>query len=117
MVSHETGISEEKINRDFVLGVASVCATFFHISSARTEQFGMQIKLPASEIRLLERIRDVIGLKNKIYKIKNNSTVILIVRSRRSIEQKIFSFFDDGLAGNKLEQYEKWKQAYLRSEI
>jgi len=117
MVSCETKKSNLELSDEFVAGVISVCGTFFHTSTARTEQFGFQIKLPSENEVLLSKIRDAIGLKNRIHLVSSAKTryVILTVRSRSDLKSKIIPFIDDRICGHKLKSYLNWKRLLIKS--
>lgn len=66
--------------------------------------------------KLLELVRDSLGLKNKVYEydhkrndgFKRGPQVMLIVRELGNIKNIIIPFFYKSLIGNKARQFDEW---------
>lgn len=111
MVSRETVSITNSLSPDFVAGVVSTCGTFFHIQTARIDQFGFQIKLPATNRELLELIRQALGLRSPVRIFQTNETkyALLITRSKKELKAKVVPYLEDRMSGQKLLQFLKWK--------
>jgi hypothetical protein len=102
---------------EFVAGVLSLSATFFHNNSARTENFGFQVKLAHENRQLLEYIREVVSIKNDIHTFVEGGTkyVLLNTRSKKTLVNYVIPFMDIYLQGPKLVSYQTWRQNLLDS--
>ncbi len=105
------------LSPDFVAGVISVCGTFIHIKSARTEQFGFQIKMSPENFELLDYVARSLNLNQKprLYREKNTEYLLLITRSRKKLLGCVIPFIDDRLYGPKLLCYLQWRSDVLKS--
>ena len=109
---------ESKPTYDYIRGVIGGSGSF---TFATNKKRG--IKIPAfaisvskNERRLLEEIKNTLGLKNKIYEYnyqkndgyKRESKVILIVREFGQLKNIIIPFLYKKLYGNRERQFEEW---------
>lgn len=116
-VSRETMPIKTLDSPEFVAGILSTTATFFHNSSARTENFGFQVKLSQENLELLKIVRRTIPIKNQISTFREASTtyVMLNTRSRKTLINNVVPFMDQYLYGPKIIGYLHWRQALLNS--
>lgn len=116
MVSRETSHKDRVLSTDFIAGVVSVCGTFFHTQSARTNQFGFQIKMSDDNYELVRMVRDAIGISNPIhiYKEGNSRYALLITRSQKTLFNNVIPFVDERIFGQKLPIYLQWKNDLLK---
>ena len=116
-VSRETMPEKTNDSSEFVAGMLSVTATFFHNNSARTENFGFQVKLSAENMELLRMIRDQLHIKNKVLRFTEAGTtyVLLNTRSKKILIDSVVPFMDHYLFGPKLVTYLKWRDELIKS--
>jgi len=102
---------------EFAAGILSVAATFFHNSSARTENFGFQVKLSAENLELLRLIRKQLCINNNVLTFTEAGTtyVLLNTRSKRTLVENVIPFMDHYLFGPKLVNYLVWREDLLKS--
>lgn len=102
---------------EFVAGILSVAATFFHNSTARTENFGFQVKLSKDNAGLLLMIRAAIPIKNNIHYFTEAGTTyaLLNTRSKKTLLNNVIPFMDQYLQGPKLVGYLKWRDLLINS--
>lgn len=100
------------ITHDFIAGVISLNGTFYHTATAKNDQFGFQIKAPCETFQLINEIGIKMGLSHAPK--KYGRLAILHTRSAKEIAKKIIPFCDDRLYGQKLIQYIRWKQEFLK---
>ena len=104
---------------DFIAGILSIEGSFMWIRQNKSEIPVFQLKMQPTEKSLLELIRLKLGLKEKIYEYNHQkrSYVLLLVRKRSTIENVIIPVFEGRLLGNKMVQFEDWKNRYFEHKI
>jgi hypothetical protein len=104
---------------DFIAGAITTGSAFMWVKQKQIEVPVFQIKMPFSELPLLELIKNKLGLKEKIYKYtyKKNNYLLLLVRSRSSLEKTVIPTFDGRLFGTKKIQFENWKNKYFEKKL
>lgn len=102
---------------EFVAGILSVTSTFFHNHSARTENFGFQVKLSQENIELVRLVRKAMSLENKISTFTESGTTyaLLNTRSKKTLITRVIPFMDQYLCGPKLVTYLEWRKDLLNS--
>lgn len=119
-VNHET-IFPKKLTADYIRGLVEGegCFTF----SQNTNLQGKKIRIPAFSIKmavrdkkLLEAVRDFMGVKNKVYiynhqrkdGYKREPSATLIIREIGNLKNIVVPLFYDNLFGNKAIQFNQW---------
>lgn len=109
-----------KLSKEYIRGLVEGegCFTF-----STTKQKNKKVHVPSFQIRmhirdkeLLEALRDLIGIKNKVYSYyypgndgyKRGAQAILIVREFPNLKNIIIPLFYDSLAGYKGIQFHEW---------
>ena len=107
-----------KITPDYIRGLIETRGSFGFTSSGpygnKTPAF--QLKMSADNKKLLELIRNYLGLRNKIYeyrypgkeKSKRGRQVFLVVRDFGELKDIIIPFFYKKLKGYKSQQFMEW---------
>lgn len=103
---------------EFIAGVLSISATFFQNNSARTTNFGFQVKMSRENLEILKLIRNVIQIKNKITTFTEGGTTyaLLNTRSKKTLINRVIPFMDQYLCGPKLVRYMQWRENLLNSK-
>ena len=116
-VSRETMLEKPLDSPEFVAGILSVTATFFHNSSARTENFGFQVKLSVENTELLRLIRKRLQIKNNVLVFTEAGTTyaLLNTRSKKTLTDHVIPFMDHYLIGPKLVNYLNWRRDLIKS--
>lgn len=116
-VSRETMHKKTLDSPEFVAGILSLTATFFHNHSARTENFGFQVKLSKENIGLMRLVRRTMSIENKIHLFTESGTTyaLLNTRSKKTLIDCVIPFMDQYLCGPKLITYLKWREDLLNS--
>jgi|SRR3989344_3530420 len=116
---------KNKLTDDFILGlvVGEGCFTFSTSNALSADGRKIKRRIPAFSIgmhvrdyELLEKVRDSMGLKNKVYRFKSSvkdgydrgDKAILIVREFYQLKNIVIPFFNGRLDGYKKEQFESW---------
>lgn len=110
---------ENPLSIDFIAGCISSHGFFSWTHQKGSRQPVFQIKMQANERQLLELIKEKIGLKENIheYNYNNRHYVVLLVRSRFTIEEIILPTFTGRLFGTKAFQFELWKEILLKEKF
>lgn len=110
----------KKLSKEYIRGLVESegCFTF-----STTKQKNKKVHIPSFQIRmhirdkeLLEAVRDLIGINNKVYTYyypgtdgyKRGAQALLIVREFPNLKNIIIPFFYDSLAGYKGIQFNEW---------
>lgn len=103
---------------DYIRGLTEGEGTFtFSTNTSKKRRVpAFCIKMHARDKKLLELVRDSLGLKNKVYEyeqsrsdgVKRSRQVFLIIRDIGSIKNVIVPLFYKNLIGNKGKQFEDW---------
>ena len=101
---------------DFVAGLIIGAGCFTWVRQNGHDQPVFQLKMHASERHLVEQIRLALKLNESIHEYNHSGRhyVILIVRSRSSIEEKIIPAFESRLFGKKAAIFYLWKEKYFQ---
>ena len=108
---------KNKISFDYIRGVVEGEGTFtFSSSKGGRKVPALTIKMHVRNKRLIESIRDVMGLKNTVYVYdhqrndgsKRQAQAMLIVREIGQLKNIIIPFFHKRLYGNKGLQFNAW---------
>ena len=112
--------SDHKISDDYIRGLVEGEGTFT-FSPSKTK-YG-RVKIPAFSIKmhirdkaLIEKVRDKLGLKNRVYVYHHKGNdganrgpqAMLIVREINNLKDVIVPFFYRKLKGNKAKQFDEW---------
>ncbi len=115
----------EKLSDSFILGlvVGEGCFTFSTNTTIDANRKKSLRRIPAFSIGMHERdyellikVRDSMGLKNKVYKFKSSvgdgynrgDKAILIVREFYQLKNIVIPFFNGRLEGYKEKQFKEW---------
>ncbi|HEY4523997.1 MAG TPA: LAGLIDADG family homing endonuclease [Candidatus Paceibacterota bacterium] len=108
----------EKLSGDYIRGLVEGQGSFGFTASgpAGNKTPAFQLKMSINNKKLLENIKDYLGLKNKIYeyhypgkeKSRRESQVLLIVRDFNQLRGIIIPFFYKKLKGYKGKQFIEW---------
>ena len=113
-------MSKTEISDEYILGLVEGEGTFTfsssNISGKKRKVPAFSIKMHFRDRRLIEEVRDKLGLKNRVYVYdhkghdgaKRSPQAMLIVREFGSIKNVIIPFFYKKLRGNKAIQFEDW---------
>jgi len=116
-VKRKTMTQRTDINWDYIRGLVEGegCFTFSPVGyKQRIPSF--QLRMHVRDKFLLEKIRDFLGLKNKVYtyhypgkdNAKRGPQVVLIVREFGSLKNIIIPLFYENLIGHKSIQFNEW---------
>lgn len=110
-----------KISYDYIRGLVEGEGSFTFTTkgkdSVKKERIpSFQLRMNIRDKDLLEKVRDLLGLKNKIYTyhypesggIKRGPQAMLIVREMGSLRNIIIPMFTNKLVGYKAKQFEVW---------
>ena len=107
---------------EYIIGLVQGTGTFTFTTSSNLGSLrkrripAFQLRMSAYDRDLLERIRDFLSLRNKIYvyhypgkeKTKRKPVAILIVREIGPLKNIITPLFYNRLAGAKADQFNEW---------
>lgn len=115
-VIRETKIQKD-INRDYIRGLVDGEGSFTFSSEGKGRKIpSFQLRMHIRDEFLLQKVRDFLGLKNKIYTyhylgkdgIKRGPVAILIIREFGSLKNVIIPLFYKSLIGYKSIQFNEW---------
>lgn len=99
----------------FIAGIISVSGAFFATQTARSQQFGFQMKMSKDFSKLIDLCSSTMGLtkKSKNYKDRRGHEVaLLLIRSENELLNQVIPFMDTYLVGPKLKSYNRWKKLF-----
>lgn len=104
---------------DFIAGLISVEGAFMWVKQNNTEIPVFQLKMHKSERSLVELVRDGLGLSEKVHAYHHNERdyVLLLVRSKKSIEDIIIPALTGRLLGTRAAQFYLWKEKYFENKF
>ena len=88
---------------DFIAGLITNTGSFLWVKQKNSEVPVFQLKMQASDYDLILLIKDKLGIKEVIheYTHQNRTYALLLIRSRRTIENVLIPIFDGRLFGQK----------------
>ena len=111
----------KKITAEYIRGLIESAGTFTFTTSPRGLEKkakipSFQLRMHVRDKRLIESVRDFLGLKNKVYTYfypgkdgaNRGPQAMLIVREIGNLKNVIIPFFYNNLAGHKAKQFEEW---------
>ncbi|MFH2136536.1 MAG: LAGLIDADG family homing endonuclease [Patescibacteria group bacterium] len=95
------------LSLDFIAGLIAGEGSFMWIKQNNQEVPVFQLKMHASDKELVEMVRDGLNLNETIhiYNHQNRHYVLLLVRKRKTINEKIIPLLDGRLFGMKKNQF------------
>jgi len=105
------------LSRDYICGLVDAAGSFtFTTDSQRSSIPTFELRMGAKDVKLIEGVRDWLGLKNKIYAYypekdefsKRGQQAMLIIRDVGSLKNIIVPTFYNRLVGYKGEQFNNW---------
>lgn len=111
------------ISYEYVRGLVEGEGSFTFSTSTYIKDTKLKTKVPAFVLKmhirdkeLIENVRNVLGLRNKIYEYhypgkdgyKRGPQAILIVREFGQLKNIVIPFFYKRLRGNKAKQFQEW---------
>jgi len=110
--------NQTKAAPDYIIWLINNRGSFGFTSSGfyRNKTPAFQLKITARNIKILEQIRDYLGLKNKVYKYhypgkdksKREPQAILTIRDFKQLKDIIIPFSHKKLVGRKRAQFIEW---------
>ena len=104
---------------DHIAGIVSMHGSFLWVKQNSKEIPVFQIKLQPKETQLLEQIKEKLEVDEVIhsYSHSNRNYVIILIRRRWVIINKLMPIFDNRLCGSKKQVYEDWKRKILNESM
>lgn len=104
---------------DFIAGLFSAIGSFLWVKQKNSEIPVFQLKMAKNEEGLLNLVKQKLGLKEIVHNYihKNRSYALLLIRSRRTIENVLIPLVDGRLFGQKAIQFELWKKKYYEKRL
>ncbi len=104
---------------EFIAGLLTGTGSFLWVKQKNSEVPVFQLKLQAGDHQLLELIKKKLGIKESIHQYihQNRAYSLLLIRSRRTIENVLIPIFDGRLFGQKQIQFEEWKKKYFEKKL
>ncbi len=108
--------TKTKLSYEYIRGLTEGEGTFTFCNSGHRKIPAFTIKMHVRDKKLLEAVRDVLGLKNKVYQYHypgndgsaRGPQAMLIVREIGNLKDVIIPLFAKKLAGNKGKQFDAW---------
>lgn len=112
-------LPKELPSLDFIAGLIVREGSFLWVNQNDRSQPVFQIKMHANERPLFELIKAKLQLKEKIHEYTHQKRhyVVLMVRKRSVIEEKIIPVFTGRLYGIKAAQFYLWKERYFEEKV
>ena len=106
------------LTEDHIAGIVSMHGSFLWVKQNSGKIPVFQLKLHSKEANLLKQIKEKLGINEKIhsYSHSNRNYVILLIRKRWVIINKLIPVFDNRLCGSKKAVYDEWKNKVLAHE-
>lgn len=104
---------------DFIAGILTCAGSFMWIKQKNSEVPVFQLKMQYFDYELLELIRAKLEIKEKAHQYihQNRAYSLLLIRSRRTIENTLLPIFDGRLFGPKQIQFDLWKKKYFEKKL
>ncbi|HSR89414.1 MAG TPA: LAGLIDADG family homing endonuclease [Candidatus Udaeobacter sp.] len=104
---------------DFIAGLVTTIGSFLWVKQKNSEIPVFQLKVQSKDYDLLVVIKDKLEIKETIHKYlhQDRQYCLLLIRSRRTIENKIIPVFDGRLLGQKQIQFDLWKKKYFEKKL
>ncbi len=104
---------------DFIAGLLSATGSFLWVKQKNSEIPVFQLKMAKNEEILLNLVKEKLGLREVThsYTHKNHSYGLLLIRSRRTIENMLIPLIDGRLFGQKAIEFELWKKKYYEKRL
>ena len=104
---------------EFIAGLLTGIGAFLWVKQKNSEVPVFQLKMQAGDHELLKLIKDKLGIKESIHKYihQRREYSLLLIRSRRTIENTLIPIFDGRLFGQKATQFELWKKKYYEKKL
>lgn len=104
------------ISYDYIRGLIEGEGSFTFSSTGKRKVPAFAIRMHVRDKKLIEEIKNVLKLKNKIYEYdyqkndgyKRGPQALLVVREFGQLKNIIIPFFYKKLYGNKADQFEQW---------
>ena len=106
------------LSLDFIAGLIVGEGSFMWIKQNGREIPVFQLKMHVRDKELVEMVRHGLGLNEAIYDYdhQNRHYVLLLVRKRKTIIEKIIPLLDGRLFGYKKIQFEEWKRKFAKEQ-
>jgi hypothetical protein len=105
------------LTTEFLAGYISANGSFMNVN-VRDKQYPVfQIKTSLSNYALLLKIAHSVGATNVVHKYTNGKQhfCILLIRNRETIINRLIPLLDGILEGNKLHEFNEWKEVILKN--
>lgn len=104
---------------DFIAGLFSATGSFLWVKQKNSEIPVFQLKTQAEDHQLLELIKEKLKIKESIHRYihQGRGYSLLLIRSRRTIENVLIPLVDGRLFGQKAIQFEQWKNKYYEKRL
>lgn len=104
---------------EFIAGLVTSTGSFLWVKQKNSEVPVFQLKMQYFDYELLELIRSKLEIKEKAHQYihQNRAYSLLLIRSRRTIENTLIPIFDGRLFGQKKNQFEIWKKKYFEKKL
>jgi hypothetical protein len=105
---------EHTLSLDFIAGLIAGEGSFMWIKQNKQEIAVFQLKMHVLDKKLVEMVRDGLNLDEPVheYNHQNRHYVLLLVRKRKTIAEKIIPLLDGRLFGMKEIQFQNWKKKF-----
>ena len=104
---------------DFIAGLLTCTGSFLWVKQKTSEIPVVQLKMQTADHQLLELIKEKLEIKESIHQYihLNRKYSLLLIRSRRTIENVLIPIFDGRLFGQKAIQFDGWKKRYFEKRL
>lgn len=102
------------LSLDFITGLIAGEGSFMWIKQSKREVPVFQLKMHALDKELVEMVRDGLDLDEPVYEYNHQKRhyVLLLVRKRKTIAEKIIPLLNGHLFGLKKIQFNDWKKKF-----
>lgn len=104
---------------DFIAGLLTGIGSFLWVKQKNSEVPVFQLKMQSGDHELLKLVKDRLEIRESIHQYihQGRAYSLLLIRSRRTIENKLIPIFDGRLFGQKQIQFDVWKNKYFAKKL
>jgi len=113
-------IKKAELTLDFIAGLITGNGSFLWILQNNTQEVPVfQLKMPTEDLYILEAIKAKLGFKEKIHEYEHQGRryVILLIRKRSTIENRLIPALEERLWGIKKEHFNAWKRRFFENKF
>ena len=118
-MTEDTPLTLDLPSYDFIAGLLTNTGSFLWVKQKKSEIPVFQLKMQTDDHDLLELIKTKLEIKESIHQYihQGRAYSLLLIRSRRTIENTLIPIFDGRLFGQKQIHFDLWKKKYYEKRL